>query len=184
MKNLFVLPAVLAIATVVICGCASLSEQQCLEGNWESVGVTDGARGESSEYRLSAHRRACENAGVTPNRQSYLVGWNKGVKSYCTPQNAFEVGARGAIPNEGICPQGTGQTFTANYRLGFQVYQLQSEIYRLQSEIRDLERKLDDKNLSHEQRRDVRGKIMNREDALSQVRPLLFAAQSRPLIQY
>ena len=33
-------------------GCASLSKSECLNANWEDIGIRDGANGQSEEYLI------------------------------------------------------------------------------------------------------------------------------------
>ena len=53
MKALLVL-----LVAATLAGCASLSQHQCLQGDWYSIGVGDGQRGMPVD-RLDQHTRAC-----------------------------------------------------------------------------------------------------------------------------
>ena len=48
-------------------GCASLSKSECLNANWEDIGVRDGANGQPEEY-LIQHSTACAKVNVAPDR--------------------------------------------------------------------------------------------------------------------
>ena len=54
------LTALLAIA--LLSGCATLSESQCAANDWQTVGYSDGARGQDSS-RLLNHQNACMKHG-------------------------------------------------------------------------------------------------------------------------
>ena len=59
MKALLVL-----LVAATLAGCASLSQHQCLQGDWYSIGVGDGQLGMPAD-RLDQHTRACAQYGVT-----------------------------------------------------------------------------------------------------------------------
>ena len=54
-------------------GCASLSKDECLNADWQDIGVRDGANGQPEEY-LIQHSTACAKVGVTPDRTRWLAG--------------------------------------------------------------------------------------------------------------
>lgn len=68
MKALLVL-----LVAATLAGCASLSQHQCLQGDWYAIGVGDGQLGMPAD-RLDRHTRACAQYGVTIDRQLYLEG--------------------------------------------------------------------------------------------------------------
>ena len=46
------------VVTVTLAGCASLSQHQCLQGDWYAIGLGDGQLGLPAE-RLDRHNQAC-----------------------------------------------------------------------------------------------------------------------------
>lgn len=111
-------PLGLAVATLVLAGCnsASVSESQCLAGDWETIGFRDGSSGQSST-RLLEHQDACVQHGVVPQRERYLVGWNEGVRRFCQPSNGFAIGERGS-GHANVCPDDLAGAFGAAWRDG------------------------------------------------------------------
>ncbi|MEM7219397.1 MAG: DUF2799 domain-containing protein [Pseudomonadota bacterium] len=90
--------ALLALALVGGCAGPSVSEQQCLAGDWESIGYRDGERGVSTS-RLLEHQDACGKFGVVPDKAEYFRGWEAGIETFCTPQNGFRQGRGGKAVN-------------------------------------------------------------------------------------
>lgn len=121
----------LCASLTLISACSSLSESQCLASDWQTVGYTDGAAGQDSS-RLLKHQNACVKHGVTPDRELYMAGWDEGVLRYCTPDNAFQQGRRGATYNN-VCPPHLASNFLDAYEDGRQLHLAQAEINRLQS---------------------------------------------------
>ena len=130
-------------APVVLLGlgaCSSLSESQCIAGDWETVGFTDGAAGRSQSMLLE-HQDACVKHGAIPNRQRYLDGWTQGIRNYCTPENGFSVGDRGASYGN-VCPTDLEPAFYAALLDGRRLFNARSEINDLQRRIAFKEKRL------------------------------------------
>jgi hypothetical protein len=171
---------------VLLTGCASMSEQECLDAgasSWEGVGIADGQDGWSPDQRLEMHREACSEVGVRPDRKTYMKGWTRGVLDYCTPDRGYSVGLYGSSGNSSVCPGNTGILFEENVQLGLRVYNLKREISQTEDEIRDFQKKLDNKNLDRETSRDLHAKLRHRDEALTRLRVLLIEAQSIPVIR-
>lgn len=179
--------ALLLAGATLLAGCATMTKEQCLEANatsWEHIGYVDGGNGHDPDSRLAMHRDACKEVRVLPDRSSYMVGWKNGLVNYCTPEKAYEVGRSGASGNSRLCPPEVRDLFDDNVDLGRRVYSLRMELSSLESEIDGYENKLRDQKLSHEQRRDLRAKIRNRDSELSHLRMLLREAEAEPLIRF
>lgn len=93
---------VILAASMMLYGCATLSKQECITGNWEAIGFSDGAAGYSAE-RLHSHNKACAKAGVSPDYRAWERGRQAGLKQYCTIDNAYQMGKRGYVLNA-VCP--------------------------------------------------------------------------------
>lgn len=136
--------AILGLAALTLgtlSGCASLSESQCVASDWHTVGYSDGASGQDSS-RLLKHQDACVKHGVTPDREAYMVGWNEGVVRYCTPENGFQQGQRGAQYHN-VCPGDLEPDFHQAYLSGRELYLAQSEVSQLERSIASKTRQLD-----------------------------------------
>ena len=128
MKRLFVLAAALGLGA-----CASLTEEQCLNGDWSGIGYQDGLRG-YPQSRIGDHREACAKVGVSPDIQAWLAGRAEGLKRYCTPENAYVVGRNGNELNP-VCPASQAQSLNAANAWGLEYHELELEIAELQAEI-------------------------------------------------
>lgn len=118
--------SVVLVFSLLLGGCASLSESQCIAGDWQTVGMRDGLAGQHSAHLLN-HQNACVKHGVVPDRQAYLAGWEQGVRQYCQPDNGFVVGERGAGYNN-VCPAHLQGAFQEAYEEGRQLYEAQAAI--------------------------------------------------------
>ncbi|ADZ68497.1 ATPase involved in DNA repair [Polymorphum gilvum SL003B-26A1] len=121
-------------------GCESVSKDQCLAGDWVSLGRADGAVGRSSN-RIEDIVKDCGRHGVTPDPQAYLAGWNEGVQIYCTPANGFNVGRQGSS-HSGICPPALAGSFEQSYRLGYRLWSARSAVEQVETRIRSLESRI------------------------------------------
>lgn len=130
-------------------GCATLSKDECLRGNWYGIGLTDGSRG-YTQARFAQHLEACREYQVLPRQDEYLQGRQAGLEHYCAPANAYAVGQAGA-DYTGVCPPEREALFLRAYLQGYVHYatakasnvrsSLVSEVDRLYNNIRDLERR-------------------------------------------
>jgi hypothetical protein len=134
----FTLPLIFIYLTVG--GCATLSKEECLKGDWTSVGREDGRQGYPMT-RFHEHEQACLAHKVQPNLDAYQAGRNEGLREFCTPANGFELGKQ-AKPYEAACPADLETAFLEQYERG------------LDSALRLMEADIDtkDSNLSHKER--------------------------------
>ena len=65
-------------------GCSSLSKEQCSNIDWYKTGVEDANRGYTIP-RLENYQSQCLEHGVKVKEESYLSGFEEGLKTYCTP---------------------------------------------------------------------------------------------------
>jgi hypothetical protein len=117
-----------------IAGCASLSKDQCLNGNWQQIGFADGTRGLPPD-QLDEHAKACAEHGVQTNFDQYMLGRSRGLINYCQPENAFNIGRAGQAENVAACPPNMQNTFLFEFRRGGEINQMESELEPLRSRI-------------------------------------------------
>ena len=118
----------------LLSGCATLSKQECMVGDWQTIGYNDGVAGYRSD-RLVSHTKACAKAGVAPDYQAWERGRQSGLQQYCTVNNAYNVGRRGRQLNT-VCP-------VANARMLQQANQQGLDYYKLDSQLDEDKRLLD-----------------------------------------
>lgn len=149
--------ATLAMATLLLSSCASMSKEQCLTANWLDQGFRDGRTGQPLS-RLEDHRAACAKVAVIPNNNLYIEGREQGIVLYCTPENALQEGLQGR-PYRHACPAELEQAFLRSYTNGKQLYEAEQEVEQLNNRSRQLEKSLireDDKELRRYLRRQLR----------------------------
>ena len=114
---------------VTVCGvallgasCASISESDCLAGNWTEIGYKDGVNGKSPAI-LADYAKTCGELGVRVNQQEYLRNYDTGLVSYCTYDKGFSRGEGGSGYND-VCPDRLAGNFRAGYEDGRAEYEV------------------------------------------------------------
>lgn len=139
----------LVIGILALSGCASnhsVSEFQCKAGDWESIGYRDGISGVSST-RILAHQEACGEFGIVPSRNSYMAGWQSGVREYCTADNGFNRGERGMQTNS-ICKGELREPFASAFENGRRLYLARLEVNRITKQLHNFDHRLE--QIKHE----------------------------------
>ena len=128
-------------------GCASLSKSECLNANWEDIGIRDGANGQPEEY-LIQHSTACAKVHVVPDRGAYLHGREQGLERFCVPHRAYQLGEYGNGFDVGICRNFDQERLQVAYEKGRDVNQRSNELSNIDNEIRSINTRLEgaDKN--------------------------------------
>ena len=121
-------------------GCASMSGNECKTADWESVGYQDGTRGYNSG-RVAEHSEACAKVGITPDRELYEEGRNRGLEEFCTGRNGVRVGEQGGAYS-GVCPLHLEPGFMRGYDIGRQLHDARDYMDRLQSEAQRIQTQL------------------------------------------
>ncbi|MFK7895153.1 MAG: DUF2799 domain-containing protein [Myxococcota bacterium] len=127
------------IPLVAVMGCAGrtpeISETQCKIGDWETLGERDGALGVRSSKLLEL-QETCIEYGVKPDRATYMAGWERGVRDYCSPSNAFAVGESGRRHNN-VCPEDLREEFAAAFGKGQSLSAARTAITEKEAAIQD-----------------------------------------------
>lgn len=129
--------AALAATTLVAGSCATLNEDQCLAGDWNGIGYTDGANGYTTA-RFADHVKACAKYSVTPDQSLYLRGRERGLPVYCTLDRGFRVGRQGQS-YAGVCPAALERPFLTGMADGRVVWDAQQRVDRAVNEISSAE---------------------------------------------
>lgn len=119
---------------------ASVSENQCKAGDWQTLGYRDGALGQRSS-RLLAHYDACVEIGVTPDRETYMLGWREGIAEYCRPDHGFAEGSRN-VEYRNVCPEELESAFLEGYSQGRLLYQARRAVADLEHAIQRKEHRV------------------------------------------
>ncbi|WP_164736381.1 DUF2799 domain-containing protein [Rhizobium vallis] len=172
MRVFFVLAAV-GIG-LFLASCNTLSKKECLAGDWDGIGFTDGFYGHSPEARFEQHIKSCKRVKVVPDRAVWKKGYQAGLLRYCTPEQGLWWGQRG-YAYVGVCPPETEPGFLHGHDLGRRQYWLETDLKRVTDEVKskeeeleDLSRKLDE--APEAEKSDIRSDIHNLEWELGRVR--------------
>jgi hypothetical protein len=138
----FALFTVIAGCGLLAGSCASLSEEQCLTGDWSGIGYSDGANGYGTG-RFGDHVKACEKHGVVPEQAVYMTGRARGLTVYCQPGRGFQVGRTGGSYG-GVCPASLEGLFLGGFNDGRVVWDAQQRYDRAQSAINDADNRWND----------------------------------------
>jgi hypothetical protein len=125
--------ALVAVAAIVTASCATMSQEECLRGDWRAVGYDDGVDGRPMS-RLDDHAKACAKAGVTPDAKLYFQAREEGLRRYCTEANGFQVGREGKT-YAGVCPPPAEPAFLGGYADGGRVYAATQRLENARSDL-------------------------------------------------
>lgn len=122
--------------------CSTLSKEECAQGDWYNIGLRDGQRGHSPT-RVAEHAKACAEFGTRPDNAVYTRGHSDGLKTYCTPENGYQVGLNGEVYQQ-VCPANSSPAFLKRYRMGYRIYELRREVSGLDQRMQALYKKIAD----------------------------------------
>lgn len=126
-------------------GCASLSKSECMNANWEDVGIRDGANGRPEEYLID-HSTACAKVNVVPDRGAYLHGREQGLERFCVPHRVYQLGEYGSGFEVGICRNFDQDRLQDAYEKGREVHRRSDELSNIDNELRSIRTRLEDKD--------------------------------------
>jgi hypothetical protein len=126
-------------------GCASLSKSECMNANWEDIGIRDGANGQPEEY-LIQHSTACAKVHVVPDRGAWLHGREQGLERFCVPHRAYQLGEYGSGFEVGICRNFDQDRLQDAYEKGRDVHRCADELSSIDSEMRDINNRLENED--------------------------------------
>ncbi|NNG01294.1 MAG: DUF2799 domain-containing protein [Desulfobacteraceae bacterium] len=136
LNSLIVLTILFAAA-----GCATLSENECLNADWYIIGYEDGSRG-IPLAQIGKHRKACAKHDVSPDMNRYRTGHIEGLAHHCTPRSGYRFGIHGNAYN-GVCRGLQEPAFLDAYEQGKEIFRLQQSIRYKQKRIDELYDELD-----------------------------------------
>ena len=64
--------------------------------DWFQVGMSDGRLGIEPSY-FSVYEQLCARRSKTPDREAYFTAYREGVRSYCNPENIYQIARTGAV---------------------------------------------------------------------------------------
>ena len=143
--------AAVAVAFGAFSSCATLTKDECSSVNWVELGRSDGAAGQSRSH-IERHRSACAEHKLPVDEQQWSVGWERGIRLYCTPENGLAQGREGrSYANS--CPPELKADFEAAYYVAKNVYDARLSRDRLAVELETLRGQRRDAKTGEERRR-------------------------------
>ncbi|QKK10707.1 MAG: DUF2799 domain-containing protein [Pseudomonadota bacterium] len=121
----------------LLVGCTTLNKSECLQADWRTIGLEDGAQGHPLT-RIGEHRKACAQYGVRTDLPSYEAGHREGARLFCIPRTAYQLGLRGGTYH-GICPAEHERDFVAYYQSGQEVRRLRLELNQERSVLGEIQ---------------------------------------------
>ena len=144
-----------SICTLLILGgCATLNESECIQANWYDMGAEDALDGRTIDRHFD-YAEDCSEYGVAVNAEAYRAGWNDHIEQFCTRENGWEWGISDRY-YRGSCPHDLEPRFFNAYQLGRAVHDAKYEVSRIRDELEDVNDKLAGEGLSEEERKDLR----------------------------
>ena len=128
------------VAFAALASCATLDKEECLSTNWQQLGQKDGMAGQPANH-IDNHRKACGEHGLPVDDQQWSIGWEQGIRAYCTPDNGLIQGREGRY-YANSCPPELKPGFDSAYTVAKRLYDARSERDRIQNEISSLEAQL------------------------------------------
>mgnify|MGYP004701509617 CR=1 FL=1 len=126
----------LTASIVLLSACSSISKEECQIGDWYSIGVNDGKRGElSSTFR--DYQKDCAEHGVKPDFKAYQEGHRQGLVFYCDFANGEAHGRSGASYNT-ACTGPLEPQFRQGYQQGNRWYKAKKRVDDIASAITSL----------------------------------------------
>jgi len=159
----------------MLAGCATLSREECLSGNWYELGVRDGQTGEPLSL-LQRHREACQSHGIWIDPERYRQGRERGLQYYCTFENALYSGLQGHT-YYGVCPPDIEPWFRRHHAIAYEVYRARSDLESVDQELSSKENTLLEKELSDQQRVKLRQEIHDLDRKRERLRDDLYARE-------
>ncbi len=100
----------------VLYGCNTLSKKECIQGDWRSIGFSDGANGYQID-RIEDHRKSCAEHARSIDLDAYRAGREEGLKTLCTRAGGYRQGSDNRTFKD-VCPQQLSRDYLEGYLAG------------------------------------------------------------------
>lgn len=111
-----------ALVLLSVAGCTSISKEECLQGDWYSIGVDDGKNGRLPTDSFHGYEKECADYGVRPDFAKYQQGHSQGLVFYCDFEHGVAHGRSGSEYNT-ACTGKLEPSFRQGYQQGRRWYQ-------------------------------------------------------------
>ncbi len=165
---------ILMVTLVIqLTACSSISKDECLQGDWYSLGVNDGKAGElSSKFR--EYQKDCADHGVMPDFKTYQQGHSQGLVFFCDFPHGEAWGRVGKDYNT-ACTGKLEPAFRQGFQQGQRWYKAKKVVDDIAAAIADLQnRNLNlrediyaiNQRIAVEQNASTRAALLNQADRL------------------
>lgn len=139
----------------LVAGCATgLSEEKCTQGNWESIGFSDGRDGEPLN-KLADRTEQCERFDIAVEDTRYRAGWEQGNALFCTPEGALSVALNGR-GDVRVCEAPSDLTLRA-WRVGRDFHRAENALEQAENNYRNAQNSIRrDRNTISETQKKIR----------------------------
>lgn len=111
---------ILAGFAVLAAGCSTISKESCIAGTWESLGYEDGRNGESRGH-FNKIAKTCAKYGISANAMDYRIGYDTGLRQYCSFDKGYDHGNSGKSPKT-ECREINSTPYLDGYTEGLPLY--------------------------------------------------------------
>lgn len=157
LKLIFATGIATLLSVTALSGCETISESECVAGNWADLGYRDGVNGASSS-RIAEYVDKCSEFGASVDRNRYMQGYDRGLDRFCVYDRGFALGEKGSS-YKSVCDGPRASEFRAGYEDGRAKYEyykkyddLEDEVRRKEDQLDDVRRRLDDDTISADER--------------------------------
>jgi len=128
---------VILSSLILMQGCATMNESECLIADWNQLGFRDGSRGLETSM-MDSRARACQKHNINVDRESYLIGHSEGLETFCVAFNGYQHGSE-KIEYKYVCPIELEEPYLREYIKGLNVAldQVNSDRRNVDYEIRE-----------------------------------------------
>jgi hypothetical protein len=167
----------LITSLLLLNGCETLSQEECLYASWYELGIKNGRDGRTLDL-LARHQHACAEYGVKINETEYLSGRKQGLSSYCQLNNAFDTGLRGER-YQAVCPREIDAVFDRYNDTAYQVYQQREKLKSLESSLSSKESSLSNSKVADDKKPRIRDEIKQLDRDRRRLRDELYTLERR-----
>ena len=136
--------ALLFVVCSILAACNTLSKDECVAADWFVIGEADGTNGYDVTKRFGRHVDSCAKASIVPDQTLWSQGYQKGLRTYCTPASGVAVGEAGK-QYANVCPLDKAPRFLKAYEIGKRVYDLRRNLESKKNSISFYQRQVSDK---------------------------------------
>lgn len=130
-----------ALCFIGLQGCGGISERECAQADWYTVGFIDGSKGYPVS-KVEALTAACGAYEVDVNSAKYREGHSGGLDQYCQPRTIFNLAERGGQyhgvcadrPHAGLLVEAWSHGRELHYK-DREIWQTEAELDRLREDL-------------------------------------------------